>query len=909
MNHHDLFSKILKQVYLFPDKILERIRPTKPHDFLTKEIESFEQYLPYVSYLNLDRPTCLLNDGSLSVMWELTLIPHETCDHDTLVRKLETLTQLFDSDNQNLSFQIIFDSEPSLFVKGEDKLTLGVTTPECILSNRIEYIQNISLNKNSPIKLMHRKVYLTVRYARQNNFALKSFVERNSSELESESLEFACISQSISQICRTIEYNLTHAGISFKVLNQNEFLFHFRDIFHSTESRKSNTTLRSQYQENKILSGQILKEFIEITPNAIGVGDDTWEVLSWIDQPSTVYTGLTTKFLSLQTPCQIILNIRKCLDVSDLERKRFFLKNAMDSFGELQREEIKHTQDRIARGESLLFVSMHILVRNCGLSASDTQQNGIAKQLISQLKTLTQIDFIYEKYAAPAIFLMSLPFGYSHLCAGISGREQRVLSRNIAPYLPLLGGFKGTKTPMQLMIGRAGDSVWLNPFDTQTSPHVAILAGSGAGKSFFAQNMMMSFLAVYQAQKPLIFIIDKKTSYEIFARVIGEELGSQIIKPPEYFPNIFKGSLDEYRLPVIVGILKTAISLVSQTARIESVEEMLLSQAIETTFEQQYLDAATEFKDGVLQDKIQGKIQIPRLSDIVDNLFPVCGKLQIAKSVAENLTQYLSSFLENGAYRNLFNKIEYDELDPKTPTVSLFDIDAITSHPVLSTLTTQMILSEILRQIRRPENIGRAGMLVIEEVGVLAQGSKELVQFITDAWKTFRKLGFACVGLTNEVDDYVKKEGAREIWNVSSNKIILKMTSNDLQKALHGEVEYPPLINDALYGNIIGSLKKEDGHYSQGFWWSDEAQGSFTYIPTGFDYWCSASKQIEVQTVYEVSAIFSQNNHKKPFFEAITFLANHFSNGIRDVHGALRKLTHEEITQIIEKAHIRGETE
>lgn len=897
----DAISKIVKQICVFPDKVLERVRPTKPHDFLTKEIESFEKYLPYVSYLNLDRPTCLLNDGALGVMWKLNLIPHETVVHDQLVQQLETLTQIFDSDNQNISFQLIFDSEPALAIKNADKLNLGNTTPESILSNRIDS----SIHDAGQIKLMQRHVYLTVRYTKQNNLALKSFLERNVTELESESLDFASLSQNLSQVCRTIEYSLTHAGIAFRVLGQNEFLFHVRDVFHSIEARKSNSTLKSDYKGDKTLSGQILKEFIAVTPNAVGVGCDTWEVLSWIDQPSTVYIGLTAKFLSLQIPYKIVVNIRKCLDVSDLERKRFFLKNALDSFGELQREEIKHTQDRIARGESLLFVSMHILVRNCGLSASDTKQNGIAKQLVSQLKTLTQIDFIHEKYAVPALFLMSLPFGFSHACAGISGREQRVLSKNIAPYLPILGGFQGTKTPLQLMIGRGGDAVWLNPFDTQTSPHIAILAGSGGGKSFFAQNMMMSFLAVYQSQNPLIFIIDKKTSYEIFAKVVGEELGAQIVKPPEYFPNIFKGKLDEYRLPVIVGILKTAISLVSPDAKIEAVEELLLSQAVKTTFEQQYLDASTEFKDGSLQDKVNGKVQIPRLSDIVDNLFPVCGKLQISKSVAENLAQCLSPFLENGQYKNLFNKIEYDDLDPKTPTVSLFDIDAVTSHPVLSTLTTQMILSEILRQIRRPENIGRIGMLVIEEVGVLAQGSKELVRFIQDAWKTFRKLGFCCVGLTNEVDDYVKKDGAREIWNVSANKIILKMTQKDLQKALHGEAGYPALIKDDLVGNIIGSLKKEDGRYAQGFWWSDETQGSFTYIPTGFDYWCSASKPIEVQTVYDVSAVFAKDNCIKPFFEAIKFLAKNFPKGIKNVHGAFRKLTQEELQNISQQ---RGKT-
>ena len=53
--------------------------------------------------------------------------------------------------------------------------------------------------------------------------------------------------------------------------------------------------------------------------------------------------------------------------------------------------------------------------------------------------------------------------------------------------------------------------------------------------------------------------------------------------------------------------------------------------------------------------------------------------------------------------------------------------------PVLSTLTTQLILCEILRQLRRPENRGRAGMLVIEEADVLEGQSPEIVAFIRDA--------------------------------------------------------------------------------------------------------------------------------------------------------------------------------
>lgn len=885
-------NKVSKKIYAFPDLLLDKIKPAKPHHFLKNQSESFAKYLPYVTFLDLERPTCLLNDGSLGVAWELSPLSHEAMSYEDLKTKLENISLIFNKERSEISFQLIFDSEPQLHVPFEEAYTVSKTSPEFFIQKRIEEVKKFAFKPNHYLRLMQRKVYLTLHYAKKSSIAQKSILEKHATESVQETEELMLISQDLNRVCDEVEYVLKHSSIAFKQVHAQGFLHNLRSVFHSISDRQNNETLKSIFDADKTLSSQVLKGFLEVIPNAIGVGEDTWEVLSWIDQPPSVYFGLFATLLTIDMPLRMVLNIRKCADVSDLDRKQFLLKNASDSFGEMQREQIKGTQDRIARGENLLFISLHLFVRNCNLNILQAKENGIGKQLVSKMKTLTQIDFLLEKYNAPAIFMMSLPFCFSSSCAGFSGREKRVLSGNVAPYLPIFGGFQGTKSNLQLMISRAGDAIWLNPFDSETSPHIAVLASSGGGKSFFAQNLMMSFFAKESSKKPLLFIIDKKTSYEIFAKVVGEEFGSQIVKPPEYFPNIFRGKIDEYRLPVIVGILKTAMSLVTKDAELGSIEEILLTQAVKETFEQHALDASTDFKDGKLRAKDTGKMQVPRLSDVVDNLFPVCAKLQLNEQIAKKISQYLSPFLDNGPYNNLFNKLEYDELDPQTPGVSLFDIDFVSSHPILSTLTTQMILSEILRQIRRPENIGKTGMLVIEEVGVLAQGSPELTQFIQDAWKTFRKLGFCCMGLTNEVDDYVKKAGAREIWNVSPNKILLKMTGKDLQKALHGEVNYPPLFEDKLVGNLLSSLKKEDGKYSQGFWWSEETKGSFIYIPTCYDYWCAASKPIEVNVVYEVAKCFS--GHKKPFFEAVNWLAEWFPFGIRDENGTLRKLTEEE---------------
>ena len=189
-------------------------------------------------------------------------------------------------------------------------------------------------------------------------------------------------------------------------------------------------------------------------------------------------------------------------------------------------------------------------------------------------------------------------------------------------------------------------------------------------------------------------------------------------------------------------------------------------------------------------------------------------------------------------------------------------------------------------------------MLVIEEAGVLAGSSKELVAFVQDAWKTFRKLGFACMGLTNEVDDFAIKPGPREIWNVSPNKIILRMLEKDVQKALSGAPDsgFPPLIDDKHLGRLIGTLTKRDGAYAQGLWWSDETRGTFVFMPTGFDYWCAASKPSEVETVYEVRRRFGET--PSPFFKAVQWLAEGFPGGVRGPGGSIRQLTESELLKI-----------
>ena len=894
-------TSLLSKAAQVSEQLLDALRPASPRDFLKAQPGSFSPLLPYEAVLELERPTCLLGDGSLGLIWELTPLAHEVVELPEIMRRTGLLAEIFDKiRDDEVSFQVIFDSEPSPAFEVPAYLRRPKTAAGKILADRVQFVRSLADSPRDRLQLTSRRVFLTMRLACAQS--LPSQLSAGGSELENAAAQLQTGDKRLSQLAGEVEYSLDQAGIGARLIDGQGILSLLRATLHSTSERRTSAMLKPEPpSSSRRLGSQIMRDFTDVTPAAIGVGDDSWEVCSWLDQPPQVFSGMWARLLEITVPHRLVVNIRPCQKVSDLDLKKMLLRSASDAFGELQRDEVRLTQDALARGESLSWVSVHLFVRNVGVTTREILAGGKAKALASQLKTLTQVPFIVERHAAPALFMLCLPLCFSAAGAGFSGRERRVLSRNLAPYLPVFGAFRGTKTPFQLMVSRGGSAAWLNPYDSETSPHVAVLASSGGGKSFFAQNLMTSFFAKHAGadKGPLLFIIDKKTSYEIFAEVIGEDVGSRVIKPPEQYPNIFRGKLDEFRLPVIVGLLKTAVSLVAPGARLGAVEETLLALAVRLTFTQNELDARTEYKDGVLSERTVDKVRLPCLRDIVDNLFPVAAESGVAEGVATALGQHLSPFLGQGPYAALFDRDELDDLDPETPGVSLYDLDAVASNPVLATLTTQMILAEIVRQIRRPENRGRPGMLVIEEAGVLAASSPEIVAFIQDAWKTFRKLGFACIGLTNEVDDFARKPGPREIWNVSPNKIILRMLDKDLQKALTGlpEAGLAPLIEDQHIGTLIGTLAKKDGAFSQGLWWSGEVRGTFVFHPTGFDYWCAASKPIEVEAVREVKRYLGGS-----YFQAVQALAEGFPAGVRTSSGSLLPLTAEELAELKRRA-------
>lgn len=925
-----------KRLWSKAKDLMDEARPPRPAKELFAQGQSFEDFLlledsfewPFMG-MEEHFTVFLMRDGALGVGLWLTPMASEMLDEAELAQRLETLAELFSKiKNPNASLQILFDAEPdfstdSAFDLKEPSSKSNEESPSfatSIAQTRYEFLSQFATKPKHEIRLMKRRILLTLRVSGEHPLLDTGVFQGKEAEATEKNL-IARLS-SLRDILTKLKGGVLAAQFRLHILKREECLVFFRDTLHSFHMRKtSRFRHQSASKANRSLSQQVLYHFAHMTPFGVGLGEgksaDVWQVASLLELPETTTFGMMSKLLKIKSAHRVVVQFRPVLKTNDLDRNRYLLKNAEDAYGVRQFEDITATQVRLNQEEALLAFSLHLLVRNENKTLCDLENDGSLRGILSEVGPLLSGQFVEETLCAPLVFASTLPFQNSKEICALVGRESRVLARNLVALLPLYGGFQGTLTPMVQMISRGGERIHLNPRDSHGASHLAVLGGSGAGKSFAMANLILSFMATHP--KGRVFLIDKKTSYATLAYLSSEEKnrgGCSYFRPPHNFPNIFAGFLsqdrilDEDRLPSLVNLLGTAIALLSPKADLTAMHTRVLSDALRRTFEEKSRQSVSVFDEvtGRVIAKECTQVLLPRLSEVVSHLPAACDALQFAPQIAIALAENLSPFMGGGPYAKFFDVAAVEEVSPVIPLLTLCDLDGVSGDPVLQVLTTQVLILEILRLVKpKCDAQGNVipnppSLLILEEVGVLASESPALVSFIRDAWKTMRKYDVTCVGVTNEVSDYTEKPGPKEVWNVSPNKLILTQNSSAI-----GEMETKikegknGLVPSLYHCEILRSLKMQKGEFSEALWMGDTTQGTYVYIPTGFDYWCAASNPIELVTLRRVTEAFGKRSIEcvNPYFKAVSLLAQNFPQGIRSSHGELKELSEEELCELV----------
>lgn len=906
-----MLGQLFENIRKIPTHIIDRFSPDRIPAYMQEQPESISTDLPYEDFMCLERDYVVLHDG-LGLVWELQPIFHETLSKNELVESIDRITKVIEKiSDEDIILQLIMDAEPSSEFSVPGYYEKPNTVAQHIMVQRINKLKGNSQNlDSSDTPTMKRKFYLALKIPRQDKLG-----SNNTNKTDDVSFEVNEQIDLMENLVRKMRLYASHFEESLfnrkkntsdlRALTRNEFLFCIRDILHSSDFKKNSPATHFKEWNQKVnISEQVSFQDIVRLPGFIEIGEkDTWEVLSWRMQPSDVFIGKMAELLKIYYPMRVILNIRANItkqNKNELESKESRLKWAFSAKDVRQKLEVRDSLERIEKGEGLVGLSLHILLRNKNKSLVDMKRNDESSNLMNKLEGMLDITFVREKWAGAAIFDLCLPLAYHPASHIFTGREEIVLTRELSAYLPVLGGFLGHNGKVQLMQARSGESCWLSSRSGDLNPHIAVLGSSGAGKSFLTANYLLSALASEPEMN--VYVVDIKTSYVMIAKTLAFKKDSyDVINPPNKFPNIFLGDIaDPERLSLIVSILKNAIILCDPSVRITLEHETIISESIKSAYAHNKNLASEHHKKYADKNNTQELYyQVPKLDDIVFNFSEMCTKLNYSQEYAKYLQNKLLSFCSGGLYGNIFNQDATSNNEGDLKQINLYDLDGVLENKIIKTLATQICISDILRMIKHKKNIGKKSIFLIDEAGVLLEGNvenNELILFIINAWKTFRKLNTVCFGITNSVDDYKEKLACRAIWNISPHKMILKMTSTDIEAARSIKPgENKPLFTGEME-TIVRSLGKIDGRYSQGYFHSDDLpSGTFNYVPTGFDYWLSVSKKEELRTCELVK------NKKGSYWEAIKALAEFSPLGFsetRDGERFVRAINNEELDKI-----------
>lgn len=875
-------------------RVSERMLPRRPSDYLLVDGERLSDRLVYETEFEDDgRSVFLLTDDAVGTMWEINALPHEILTEKELQERMEDFAILFRMIvSRRVTFQVIFDqsfSDDFPLPKWDGRMTFARKA----MKKRIAAIKRLATDAGDRPPLLKRRYFLTLRMERLPLKLVSESSLADQLDSQAENLREAVIK--LRDFARSFESMYVARFNEPLKRSRGEVLAAFvRSTLHA-ESQKhgpyhsTNPNLNSREPIRK----QLLNGSLSWDRECVGVGDDTWEMISWGAQPGSIYPGMMTRLLKIQGPIRCVVNIRPANYTEDLEPLSDKVKGG-DPYQTRQRRHILSAEDRVVGGEVMLHSSMHVLYRNVGVHHLAPRDLRRGQALARELSDT--IPLFLEDYAAMPVFMVSLPFMASPKTDPFISRDKRVLSDDIGSILPIFGGTLGSRKPCQLMQARSGEAIWINPRGGRTNPHLATYGGSQSGKSFNIANLIASEFAA--DPDVMIMLLDSICSYTYGARAWGEDHGMKWHEPPKSYPNLFRGEIRKDRLAKIVDIINVAVAEICDTV-LDGPEQTILGDAILETYQDNLSASRTRYvpsADPGLPGSYgsgSGRMSVPRMGTIVNKLTIVAEKKDTPESVVRKLREKLLPFHGSGPYAMIFDQEAEEIPEERAPGITVYELSALSKS--IRVLATMIIIDEIERLIEYPVNCERPGMIIIEEAGVNLGGENPLLEtWVKDAWLRFAKKNISCVMVTNNTEHYLKLPACAAAWNTSASKQIFPIASSTEAEHLSR------MLPDPYHADIAKSLVKVPGSFSEFLWIGDSVMGTGSFVPTGYDYWSAANHKADARAIE-----FAFEVHKS-WQNAIHCLADIAPMGFRDETANLRPMTEAEKTKIMEYRYVEN---
>jgi len=390
-----------------------------------------------------------------------------------------------------------------------------------------------------------------------------------------------------------------------------------------------------------------------------------------------------------------------------------------------------------------------------------------------------------EKYILWPAFHNALPLGPSAESMKNLFRYSSMGASHVVALLPIVGEYKGNEqnAPAMLHVSRRGQIMGIDLYSSSTNYNAIVFAESGAGKSFFTQDLIINYLS----KNAQVWVIDVGRSYYKLCKVLGGEFidfsdHSGICINP--FTTIEQIDDDA---PLLQAIIE------KMAAPTQGLDDYRLSR-IEEGIKSVWGNLGNQGSISALADYFN-RHSDPRVQDIGSQLF---------------------SFTHAGSMGVWFDGDANVDL---SHDFVVLELEELKGRKTLQQVVLMQMVASIQRQMYFSKD-PRPKILIIDEAWDLLDDPM-VAKFIEHGYRRFRKYGGSAIIVTQSISDLYESPSGRAIAANSAFKFVLKQNSETVARLRsNGHFVAPEMVY-----NLMQTVHTSPGNYSEFLMMTDGGVG------------------------------------------------------------------------------------
>ena len=734
--------------------------------------ESLSKLLPYHEYLK-EYGVFVNKDGSLGAAFQIELTEHEALDKDAIVELVGRFQHIL-SLPSNCVLQVIFEQEP---INPSDHTVNALSSayPKSHAVSDLLFKEKLDriVGRNGENLALKRKCMITVRYfpkessRKYQNYRLGA---PDSGILHHVMSQFVTEFNHFNHILNNIRL---HCPLKLTQIGADEMSAHLRKFFNPKQWNKRSF---SKHNPDRSFSDQVIYSKPKLNYSGIEREGIRTRTISLKHAPPLAYPGQMSHFTKLKFPYRLCINFsfpEKGKTKFKLDLKEFFLQNTPSASSQRQREELLNVQRSLSHGDRVTHMTLTVVVEG----ENEEELDEKSREVIRVMNQDLSCEAIIEEDIGLAQCLNSLPLHYSAVADHSSQRYTPILISDAVRFLPIFDSFRGIDDPSKahsVYRSREGNLVPFSILNNETSHHTVVAGKTGSGKSKVVLDIAYDLKRLHP--EPIIFIIDYKTSgrmaCELYDGVLNQYERNQTLQSGP-----FSGVFDEDKVAFLSSLFMTAIRMTSPTFIEEGEHRAILSRAIKNAHERKSKELGLHYVAGkFVQQEDSPQVDIG-MEDVIAELSALTGvaAYENLQSHIETLADKLRPLYGDGQYAHYFNALKSKSRSKSRFLV--FDLSALSHDSVLQSLMTMVIFEEIRQVMKLPENEGRMGFVIFEELQRLAKGNPTAKDYIRVLAETGRKSNFWLISVAPTPEVYFDEESGigPALWEAADNFLFLEM--------------------------------------------------------------------------------------------------------------------------------------